>query len=446
MVNRNSSHEYEFLPAALEIQEAPPSPIGRMISWSIVLLFSIAVIWAFVGRVDIVAVAQGKIIPSDRTKVIQPLEISTVRAIHVEEGQTVSVGDVLIELDATNADADRQSIDKELLSARLELARATALIKASEPASKKSISPSWPEAAGADAVATHQKLFKSQLREQRSRLAGLDNDIQEKQAELSATQEVVKKLEATLPLITERVDSLRKLVDEELVARDTFLELEQTRIEAQQDLAAAREQLKGIKAAIRQIRHQRRATEAEFMNSALAQATDAKRRVVGLEQELIKAQQRTRLQQLTAPVSGVVQQLAVHTVGGVVTPAQALMVVVPQEHNIEVEAMIANKDIGFVFAGQAAEVKVEAFPFTKYGLIEAELSSVSMDAVADEKLGLIYTARVLLKDNVIQVGKKLVNLSPGMAVTVEVKTGKRRLIEYIFSPLMQYVDESVRER
>ncbi len=449
MANNNHRHEHEFLPAALEIQETPPSPIGRMISWCIVLLFSIAVVWAFIGKVDIVAVAQGKIIPSDRTKVIQPLEIGTVRAILVAEGQAVNKGDVLIELDATNAGADQESIDKELLSARLELARATALIEASDAGdtgAKKKVTPTWPAGADAVVIATHQKLLNSQLHEQRSRLGSLDNDIQGRQAELSATQALVKKLEETLPLITERVDSLKTLSAKELVARATYLELEQERVETQQDLQASREQLKGTQAAIRQIKFQRQAAAAEFMNAALAQVTETKRRVTGLEQELIKASQRTRLQQLTAPVSGVVQQLAVHTVGGVVTPAQALMVVVPQEHNIEVEAMIANKDIGFVFAGQAAEVKVEAFPFTKYGLIDAELSSVSMDAVADEKLGLIYTARVLLKDNVIQVGSKLVNLSPGMAVTVEVKTGKRRLIEYIFSPLMQYVDESVRER
>ncbi len=446
MAKQNNRDEHEFLPAALEIQETPPSPTGRLISGCIALLFTIAVVWAFVGKIDIVTTAQGKIIPSDRTKVIQPLEIGTVRSILVKEGQAVSKGDVLIELDATNADADHESVDKELLNAQLEQVRAAALISASETEMKHSIAPRWPEAASVEVIATYQKLLNSQLSEQRSRLGSLDNDIQGKQAELSATQAVVDKLDATLPLITERVDSLKELLAEELVARDTFIEVEVSRIETQQDLLSSREQLKGIRAAIRQIKFEHEAAEAEFMNAALAQLTEAKRRVAGLEQELIKASQRSRLQQLTAPVSGVVQQLAVHTVGGVVTPAQALMVVVPQEHNIEVEAMIANKDIGFVFAGQAAEVKVEAFPFTKYGLIDAQLSSVSMDAIADEKLGLIYIARVLLKDNVIQVGSKLVNLSPGMSVTVEIKTGKRRLIEYIFSPMMRYVDESVRER
>ncbi|BBA32640.1 HlyD family secretion protein [Methylocaldum marinum] len=149
---------------------------------------------------------------------------------------------------------------------------------------------------------------------------------------------------------------------------------------------------------------------------------------------------------LAAPVDGVVQQLAVHTVGGVVTPAQPLLVIVPRDNPLEVEAFIQNKDIGFVNAGQEAEVKIETFPFTKYGTIPAKVMQVSNDAIQDEKRGLIYAARVALSHATMVVEEKAVNLTPGMAVTVEIKTGKRRLIEYFLSPLLQYEDESLRER
>jgi len=145
-------------------------------------------------------------------------------------------------------------------------------------------------------------------------------------------------------------------------------------------------------------------------------------------------------------VDGEVQQLDVHTIGGVVTPAQALMVIVPKNAHLEVDAMLSNKDIGFVNEGQLTEVKIEAFPFTKYGVIDGEIENISYDAIEDERLGLVYKMKVLLKETTIQVKDKLINLVPGMAVTVEIKTGKRRLIEYFLSPLMQYQDESVRER
>lgn len=152
------------------------------------------------------------------------------------------------------------------------------------------------------------------------------------------------------------------------------------------------------------------------------------------------------MQKLTAPVDGVIQQLAIHTVGGVVTPAQQLMLVVPRNNLLEVEAFVQNKEIGFVETGQKAEIKIETFPFTRYGTIDAEIINISNDAIADENLGLVYAARVLMKESVIQVGQKLVNLTPGMAVTVEVKTGKRKLIDFLMSPLLRYKDESMRER
>ena len=160
----------------------------------------------------------------------------------------------------------------------------------------------------------------------------------------------------------------------------------------------------------------------------------------------MKTTQRTTLQRLVAPIDGIVTQLSVHTVGGVVRPAQELMKIVPQEDNLEVEAWIQNKDIGFVQEEQKAEIKVDAFPFTKYGTLDATIVDISNDAVSDENKGLVYASRVILERTKILVGDKLVNLTPGMSVTVEVKTGKRRLIEYFLSPIMQHTDESIRER
>ncbi len=447
MKKTRNSNELEFLPAALEIQETPPSPIGRAISISIAVLFTIAIIWACVGKIDIVTVAQGKIVPSDRIKLIQPQEIGTVRAIHVKEGQIVNKGDLLVELDTTTTKADEQRIEHESLLAQLEQLRATTLIKAVEQQqTDNTLNLNWPKGKVPEANTTQQQLLQSQWQEYQARLNSLANEQTRRRAELAATGEVIIKLESTLPLITERAESLKTLSQQQLAPRNAYLEIEQERIEQQQDLAMQQKRREELSATLEQIKEERKAYQAEFTSNILAQQAEAEHKLNGLQHELIKAKQRTYLQKLIAPVDGVVQQLAVHTIGGVVTPAQQLMVVVPQKEGIEVEAMIQNRDIGFVFEGQTAEVKVDAFPFTKYGIIDAELINLSNDAVQDENLGLIYTSRVLLKQSAIQVGKKMVNLSPGMSVTVEVKTGKRRMIEYIFSPLMQYVDESVRER
>ena len=444
MTTERNKHELQFLPAALEIQETPPSPIGRAITWSIVVLFTLAILWACVGNIDIVAVAHGKVVPSDRTKLIQPLEIGTVSAIHVKEGQSVKKGELLVELDATSTTADERRLGSEYSTTQAELARATALVHAMQ--TRRAPTADWPSNISADILEPQKQLLTSQWQQHQSRLSALDNEQIRRQAEMAGTEEQIKKLEATLPLITERAESLKNLVEKQLAPRHTYLELEQQRIEQTQDLAVQKQHRQELLANLAQLKEQRNAEEADALNKALAELADAKRRSQGLNQETIKATQRNQMQRLTAPVDGVVQQLAVHTIGGVVTPAQQLMVIVPNEEGIEVEATIQNKDIGFVNEGQIAEVKVDAFPYTKYGTIDAELISVSSDAVQDEKLGLLFTARVLLKQSAMKIEEKLIHLTPGMTVTVEVKTGKRRLIEYVLSPLMQHVSESGRER
>lgn len=444
-----SRPEHEFLPAVLEVQETPPSPLGRLVAWALLTLVILAIVWACVGEVDIVASAQGKIIPGGRDKLIQPLEAGVVRAIHVQEGQRVAAGDVLIELDTTVSGADQERLTREWQQARLDTARSSAL--AAFEAHGDTLR--MPRDAFADIadlsidlIAQHHALLQSQLDEYSARLAALASEAAQRGAERAATAKLVTKLEATLPLVSERADALKTLAEKNLASRQNYLELEQTRLEQQHDLAAQRERVKEIDAAIATVRKQRDALLAEIKSRALAERAEAERRASAAEQELRKAEQRQRLQHLVAPVAGTVHQLEVHTLGGVVTPAQALMIIVPDDQPLEVEAWLANKDIGFVAAGQATEIKVEAFPFTKYGTLHGEVVHVSSDAVADEKLGLLYKTKVRLDKTIIDVGDKHINLSPGMAVTAEIKTGTRKLIEYVLSPVMEYAGESGRER
>jgi hemolysin D len=447
--------ERDFLPAALEIQEMPPSPVGRAIIWSIVAFFSIAIVWAMIGEIDIVATAQGKTIPSGRVKVIQPLEIGVVRRIQVREGQHVLAGDLLIELDPTATRADLSRLEMELIGARLDQARYRQLERmttevASDSEPTRAVALQLPAAleqeVSASGILLQEQLLKSAWSEHRARLAALDNTVASREAELVALQEDVKKLGRILPLITRRADALKGLLAKQLAAEQAWLELEEQRIEQQQELAAQKSRARQVEASVREARQQREALDAEFHHRLLAKLSETDRHIDQLQQERVKATQRTQLQHMTAPVSGVVQQLAMHTIGGVVTPAQELMKIVPESENLEVEAWVLNKDIGFVERGQTAEVKIETFPFTKYGTIDAEVIDVSNDAVTDEQNGLVYAARVLLRKSAIRVGRRIVSLTPGMAVTVEMKTGTRRLIEFVLSPLLRYKDESLAER
>jgi hemolysin D len=447
--------ELEFLPAALELQQTPPSPAGRISLWAVIGMIVVAIVWSVFGRVEIVAVAPGKFVPSGQVKVIQPSNIGRVKAIHVSDGDEVKAGQPLIELDPTLAEADRQRLESDWVASVLELARWRAfsawldtgkvgVVSASavEPAAAGGVKPLVAETS----LALQRSLLDESIAEQRSKIAGIDQTLVRRRAEAESTREVLEKLKQTLPLVTQRAESLKKLSEQNLVARNSFLEVEQERIEALQDLAAQESNLASTRAAITELIEQRRLALAESRREAFEKIEDLEKRSRGQRQELIKASDIAADQVLLSPVDGVVQQLKVHTIGGVVTPAETLLVVVPKDQTLEVEARVLNKDIGFVRAGQPVTVKVESLPFTRYGVLSGTVISVSRDAIADEELGLYYAARVHVPKGRMNIDGVDVPLSPGMAVTSEVTTGTRRLIEYLLSPVMQHLEESGRER
>ncbi|MBI5900983.1 MAG: HlyD family type I secretion periplasmic adaptor subunit [Rhodocyclales bacterium] len=438
------AHEAAFLPAALELQETPVSPAPRIVAWLLMAFALIAMLWASFGHIDVVATAQGKIVPNAGSKLIQPIETAAVKAIHVIDGQVVKAGQVLVELDATVARADSTRSANDLATAQLQAARSRALLAAL--ASGKVPRIESPPGIAVERVAQEQRILDGQYGEYLARAQRIDAEIAKREAERRSTEEIVRKLEQTVPIARSRAEDFKGLVEKNFISKHGYLEKEQVRIEQEADLQTQKSRLRELAHAIAEAKGQRAALTAETRRSALDSLNEAEQKGTAHGQELLKSDTRGKLMTLTAPVDGTVQQLAIRTVGGVVTPAQALMVIVPKDDALEVEAMLENKDIGFVNAGQVAEVKIETFPFTKYGTIPARLTHVSHDAISDEKRGLIYSTRAKLQRATIQVEDKTVNLTAGMAVSVEIKTGKRRVIEYFLSPLLQRGSESLRER
>jgi len=462
--SRREKEEIAFLPAALEIVETPPSPIGRAIGATLVALFCLALIWACFGHIDIVASASGKIVPSGRVKLIQPFETGVVRAIHIHDGQSVKAGDLLIELDPTMTTAEEEHIKNDLVAAQLDIARLHAALSDSDNPESEF----HPPAGASPALVNMQREFLAkQVEEHRAKIASLDRQRAQKEAERATVAATIEKLDASSPLIQERVDIRKYLADKELGSRLTYLEAQQLFIENKNDLVVQRSRGHEADAAIAAITETRTQTDAEFHRTLFGELAEAERKAGGLAEDLAKSEKRTKLQLLTAPVDGVVQQLSVHTVGGVVTPAQQLAVLVPADAVLEVEAMVSNRDIGFVHTGQDAQIKVDTFNFTRYGLLHGRIVSVSPDAIvrddpqnknnekskgadneSSEPKGqeFLYSARISLDKTQIQVDDAVANLSPGMAVTVEIKTGSRSVISYLLSPLLRYQHESMHER
>ncbi len=387
-----------------------------------------------------------------------------VRAIRVQDGQAVKAGDVLIELDPTVNAAERDHLHNDLLAEELNIARMrAALAGADDPAAD--FTP--PADADPALVDTQRQLLHNQVAEHRAKVAALARQQAQKEAEQATTAATIHKLETLIPVIQPRVDIRKALMDKEVGSKLTYFETLQQLVEQQEELGVQKSRLREAEAAVAAVRETRGQAVAEYRHTLSDQLAKAEQKANGLAQDLIKAEQKTRLQLLTAPVDGVVQQLAIHTVGGVVTPAQSLLVVVPSDSRLEIEAMVANRDIGFVRSGQEAEIKVDTFNFTRYGLLHGEVLGVSQDAIMrdrqqdrsnDRALGtpndsseptgqeLSYGARISLDRAQIEIDGRTVNLSPGMAVTAEIKTGSRTVLSYLLSPLVRYRQEALRER
>ena len=437
--------EVAFLPAALSLQETPVHPAPRRLAWGLMLLFVLALLWSVVGQVDIVAVAPGRIIVSDRTKVIQPLEASMVRRVLVRDGDRVRAGQLLVELDQTAAVADKASVQEQLRTQVSELARTGALLQS---LSKTELLTPVIRFSGGDL--TQDSAIKAQLQSEwqdiSARLARLDAEASRRKAEIATVRETIAKLDATIPMAQTREADFRKLVDQGYVSSHATQDKTRERVELERDLATQHARLLEAQFTLNEAERAKAAYRAETMRLLNDRQAQAATKRSQLESDHSKASQRENLTHLIAPVAGVVQQLTIHTAGGVVTSAQPLMIVVPDTAQVTAEVSIANLDIGFVNAGLMAEVKLETFPYTKYGTVAARVDIVTADAVTDEKRGSYYPATLTLAARDMLIDGKRVNLSPGMNITAEIKTGRRRIIEYLLSPVQRAGSESLRER
>jgi hemolysin D len=468
---RRHNAEREFLPAALEIIDTPPSPVGRAVGLAIMLMAVAAVVWSYFGQIDIIATAPGRIIAQGKTKVVQPVETGIVAAIHVEDGDHVKAGTVLIDLNATQATADRDRFARDLLQARLNLSRLQGLARqVTQPTTSsdqlKLVDP--PREAKPEDLALTEAAMRAQAAQQAAKLADIDQQVAGKDAEAAEATATTDKLQAALPMVQGQEQVRRDLRDKEFGNKLAWYQANQQLIEQSHEIDVEAKRKLAAEAGAQALRQQRAAAVAEYQVGIFQDLDKVRAQVSELQAELDKAQERVRQATLIATIDGTVQQLSVHTIGGVVTPAEPLLSIVPDNGQLVIEAMVQNKDVGFIHAGQTARIKVDAFNFTRYGLIDGKVLNVTRDAVsqpdADKKQAKnsgsgqsdgmgsdagnapVYIAHIALDTDAIVTESGLTKLSSGMQVSAEIQTGQRRVIEYLLSPIVKHIDESLRER
>jgi hemolysin D len=461
--------DQEFLPAALEILERPASPVGLSLLVTICALAVAGLVWAWFGWVDIVAVARGKIQPTGRVKTVQPLEVGKVRAIRAANGDRVREGDVLVELDPDEALADVRAFTAALASSRAEALRRREVVRAVSAGTFAVARIAWPQEVPETVRTREEAVQRADLALISAQIRTNEWQRQQKEAEIARLENTIKAQEALIAPLEERVELRRSLVKTEAGTRTSLIDALESYQYQLTVLAGQRGQLDEAKAALAGLAAEREKLLGTFLAENTTKAVEAERQADDAAPKLEKASVRAARMTLRSPTSGTVQASNLTSLGQVLTTGQEVMRVVPDDATLEVEVYLENKDIGFVAPGDVATVKVEAFPFTRYGVVEATVVRVARDAIPEPDVrqaeadptrpvdnrtpgagqrvaSLVYPVTLAMKQTSVTADGKTVPLSAGMAVVAEIKTGQRRLLEYLLTPLVEVTSEAMRER
>ncbi len=456
--------EREFLPPLLEIQETPPSPTQRKLLWTLVALVASLLVWAWFGKISIVSTAPGKFIPDGRVKQLQPLETSIVKAIHVKEGQHVEEGELLIELDPSISSAEAQANADKYGFNRLEQARLNAELTHESPQYAASGQP-------AARVALEEQTRRARERAYAAKLAEAQATGDEKAQAVAVAEATLQKYQETSAISEERESSARPLVETGAISRIDYLQLKQTLAENVNDLATQKKTVAQARAAETEARRNVEQVKRDRVADIYGDINQRVTSEPALKGDLDKSKELLALKWMRAPASGVVQKIDATTNGQVVTPAQSLVTIVPDGTPLIVEATVTNQDIGYLKSGQSVEVKVDTFPFQKYGSLPGTLTWVSADAedksAASADLdtrsgmqgteeghngsnspnaGYVYKVHVRTDSSQFMVNGSARPIQSGMTVQADIVTDQRRVIDFFLSPVVKYIDEGLKVR
>ncbi len=447
-----SSNPHDFSPPLLRLQESPPNPMSQKVLWTLLTLLAVLLVWAFVGRLDIVAVSEGKLVPLSYVKIVQPSEAGIVKEILVKDGDVVHAGQVLMRMDALITDADARSLEAEIQRKELTLRRIDAELSGN------------PFRAGMEASPSLIREIEAQYRANR---AALDAALAEESSrlvkarhEVAAAEQVKKKLADILPHYREQDKAFEELLKDGVVAPLTAGDKRRERIEKEQELRTQEQVIESARASMQQSEKKLAQIQSDYRRQLYVERNEIQGQTDKLAQELTKQAHRRELMELKAPQDGTVKDIATHTAGTVVQPGTVLLTIVPGKETLRAEVWISNEDIGFVRKGQVVKLKFAAFPFQKYGMVEGVVEHVSADAADDTGTNnggspadparkgrpLVYRALVTLKSMFLETDGRRFPLSTGMQTTAEIRLGDRTVLEYLLSPVRKAWHEAGRER
>jgi HlyD family secretion protein len=426
------------------VRELPPL-YTRILAGTLTGIVVGTIGWAYLSKIDEVAVAQGEIIPTSQIRPVRALEGGLIREIKVKEGDRVKQGDVLIEQDPTLSKTEVDRIQQNIALVRQDLSRLDAESKGS----------------GSSGSAVQDALIASRLREFDTRQAAANADAQrqvavigEARARLTRLQVNLESARSTVVNAAEREASLRQLVEQEgavprfdyLQAKDQLTEAQNQIASLEQDIVAQRQSIQQAEQGYAGAQQSANRLGSERQSEILTQMNQRRQDLTELEGQLKQAQVRAKGQTIVAPIAGKIYNIQTSMGERTLEPGEELLSILPDSHDLLVEAKALNRDIGFIKQGMRVKVKVATFPFQEFGTIDGEVMKITPNATLDKDLGLVYTVRVMLKKKTINVDGKEMELTPGMVVTAEIVTRKRSILTFMLEPITRRFSEALTER
>lgn len=438
----------EFLPAVLEIQDTPPSPVGRLILWGVILLLTLSVCWAAVGQIDIVAVTRGKIVVTLLSRPVSSAVTADIARVFVQDGQHVEKGGLLIQLNDSQLTTRWQENRLRQQINTLNIKRLGQLLMRvrNEPLSADEIADA-DFSAGAGSlerlVSARQEAETEALRRETQRYRNNQQTLLAQMEGYLAQQDMAKK---QLLIYRKQFAVQQSLFERGSTSEDSLLEIRKRLLEADYSAQAAGAKVREIQASMELSGSEEASYRAGQMQKWQQEQTELVSENAVLESQLTQLDAELKLYRLTAPVSGRVDSLLYRDAGAAVEATQELLKIVPAGEKLSAEVLVSNQDVGFLHTGQRVTVKVDTFDFTRYGWVNGTLSQLSADAVEDKERGLLYRAVIQLDETDIVVDGKSRRLEPGMSVSAEIKTGKRTILSYLLSPVLEAIDDVGKQR
>ncbi len=435
MLNKIRQHlikinaSYEFKPLLSEIEESPVSPLGRFTFWTVVSLIIITILWLIIGKIDIVITARGIVIPDGEAKIIQPLETGVIKEILVKEGDFVRKDQLLVLIDTMTTDAQLKTVKENLETSKEEAKRLEAQGLEQKFNSKDE---------------AQKNLYNESLKALNSLIGAKNQEIKQIERQIDSNLAQKRDYENQLQSSIDREKRLENVKD--IVAYNDVKEAQDRTIALRESVNRTEAEIKRLQAQKRQIQNEIAQLKADFKAQKLENLTETNKRIKELEASKEQIEFSNINQKITAPVDGYVDKLMVHTIGGVVTPAQELIALTPADIPLLIKATVLNKDIGFIKPDMPVSIKIDTYDFQKYGLLHGKVKSISQNSIENEELGPVYEIYITLDKNTLIIDGKEQKISTGMTLNAEIEIGKRRIIEFFIYPLIKYMDEGVSVR